>query len=55
MVTITERSDGTYIITADNGPRCIVVPLAWLNGLIRDMRDKEMIDASGWKTVKPPA
>lgn len=55
MVTITERSDGTYMITADDGPCCIVVPLAWLNGLVRSMRDQSMIETAGWRPVKPPA
>jgi len=52
MVTIDQISPGTYQVDSDNGPRCIVVSLDWLNQLLRALLDARMIEQG--KFVRTP-
>jgi hypothetical protein len=54
MITITTRTDGTYAIDGDGGPQFLVVHLSWLNALVRELRDRGMLEMNGIRLVRPP-
>ena len=53
MVTIERISGGRYRVDAADGPRSIVVSLAWLNGLLEALQREGMIEQSGQRLVPP--
>ena len=53
MVTITPNQDGSFSVESTDGPPYLRVTLTWLNALLRELQEQQMIKLNGQVATRP--